>query len=79
MAFLPGGFVAQQQVVVGGARHGLHHLPRELLTARVVHIHQAPRLHGDEHRQRDGNQKRYAAEATFVHSDAAFCAKQRYI
>ena len=27
---------------------------------------------GDEHRQRGGDQKRYAAEATFVHSDAAF-------
>ena len=69
LAFLPGGFVAQQQVVVGGARHGLHHLPRELAPAVAVHAREAPRLHGDEHRQRDGNQKRYAAEATFVHPE----------
>lgn len=72
MAFLPGGLVAQQQVVVGGAGHGLHDLPRELLTACVVHVHKAPHLHGDEHRQRGGDQKRDTAEATFVHPDAAF-------
>ncbi len=78
MAFLPGGFVAQQQIVVGGTGHGLHDLSRELLPAGVVHVHKAPHLHGDEHRQHGGDQKRYAAEATFVHPDAAFCPKQRY-
>ena len=72
VAAVPGGLVAQQQVVVGGTRHGLHHLPRELAPAVAVHTRKAPRLHGDEHRQRGGNQKRYAAEAMFVHPDARF-------
>ena len=72
MAFLPGGFVAQQQVVVGGAGHGLHHLPRELLTTNPVHVHETPHLHGDKHRQHNGNQQRYTAETTFIHPDAVF-------
>ena len=78
VAFVSGGLVAQQQVVIGGAGHGLHHLTRELFTACVVHVHKAPHLHGDEHRQRGGDQKRYAAEATFVHP-CGCCTKQRYI